>query len=76
MLAKVDIKISAFALFSESVSVSVEDVHFILGPRTSHMSTDEDYTWDVDAAYDCNNPLANAANMHKRVREKERERDE
>lgn len=56
--------------------MSVEDVHFILGPRTSHMSTDEDYTWDVDAAYDCNNPLANAANMHKRVREKERERDE
>ena len=40
------------------------------------MSKNEDYTWDIDAAYDCNNPLANAAAMHKRVRDLERERAE
>mmetsp|Transcript_7533 Transcript_7533/g.10686 ORF Transcript_7533/g.10686 Transcript_7533/m.10686 type:complete len:84 (+) Transcript_7533:218-469(+) len=76
MIAKLDIKISAWKLFSESMSVNVEDVHFILGPRTSHLSKNEDYTWDIDAAYDCNEPLNNTAAMHKRVREQKREEDE
>lgn len=68
MIAKMDIKISAWKLFSESMSVSVEDVHFILGPRTSHLSENEDYCWDIRENYDCRNPLVNIAEMHKRVR--------
>ena len=37
---KINIKlqISAWKIFSESMSVNIEDVYFILGPRTSHMS--------------------------------------
>ena len=37
----VTVKISAWKLFSESMSVAIEDVHFILGPRTTHLSTNE-----------------------------------
>lgn len=35
----------------------------------------QDYSWDIDSAYNCNNPLANIAEMHKRVRAKNEERD-
>jgi len=41
MIAKLNISISAWGLFSESMTVNVEDVHFILGPRTSHLSKEE-----------------------------------
>lgn len=76
MIAKMEIKISAWKLFSESMTVNIEDVHFILGPRTSHLSQNEDFDWDVDAPYDCDDPLVNAAAMHKRVREKQHEKNE
>ena len=36
-----NLSISAWKLFSESMIVNVEDVHFILGPRTSHLSENE-----------------------------------
>lgn len=61
MIASLDIKISAWKLFSESMSVTIEDVHFILGPRTTHLSKHEDYNWDINWDYDENNPLANIA---------------
>ena len=76
MIAQMEIKISAWKLFSESMTVHVEDVHFILGPRTSHLSQKEDFDQNVDAPYDCEDPLVNAANMHKRVREQQHEKNE
>lgn len=64
-------------MFSESVVVNVEDVHFILGARRSHLSDNEDYTWDIDARYDMDNPINNIAAMHDRIRSKEKkERDD
>ena len=41
------------------------------------ITSSKDYTWDIDARYDMDNPINNIAAMHDRIRSKEKkERDE
>lgn len=53
---------------SNSVSIHMEDVHFIVGPNTNHMSKDEDYK-NVNSDYDCHNPMTNIIRMMKQVQQ-------
>ena len=43
MIGLIKIDISLLSLFTEGVSVYVEDVHFIMGPNSKYMSKKEDF---------------------------------
>ena len=52
---------------SNSVDIHMEDVHFIVGPNTSHMNKAEDCPNDANSPYDCRDPMANIIRQMKRV---------
>ena len=50
---------------SNSVDIHMEDIHFIVGPNTNHMSHAEHYSKNANSDYDCNNPMVNIIRMMK-----------
>lgn len=65
-------------LFSESVNVTIEDIHFIIGPNNSAVNKPSD--WDkfrgVNEEFRDNDPLFNVEKMMKKVIEEERKERE
>ncbi len=49
-------------LFTESVHVTVDDIHFIVGPNITNVSKDSDYK-DANSAYDLQDPIKNILRM-------------
>ena len=56
-------------MFSDSIKVTVEDVHFILGPNTNNISQDCDFQ-SASFQYDTANPINNIVKMFKMCKEK------
>ena len=50
-------------LFSESVKVEIEDIHFVLGPNNSNVSQSKDFK-AATAPYDGSNPVDNLKRMY------------
>jgi len=69
MIGLIKIDISLLSLFTEGVSVYVEDVHFIMGPNSKYMSKKEDFNQDVNAFYDTKDQTTNILRMQSKVKQ-------
>ena len=49
-------------LFSDSVHVTIDDIHFIVGPNITNVSKDHDFQ-NANSHYDTQNPIENLKKM-------------
>jgi hypothetical protein len=56
------LKINPWRLFSESINVTIEDIHFILGPNTGSVSQPSEFK-DANSPYDLNDVIPNLLRM-------------
>ena len=62
-------------MFSDSVHITIEDIHFILGPNITSGSKDSDFK-DHNSPYDLNDIVKNLKRMFAQVDQEELEDEE